>query len=80
MPASVSRGLPYSPKEDEAHERLPLLRPTRAAEGLALLHRTFREPSANGYGETRDFRASDRLIPRFAPSGFALALNERELG
>ena len=52
---------------------------TRAAEGLALLHRV-RSVSQNRYDETRDFRASDRLIPRFAPSGFALALNERELG
>jgi Uma2 family endonuclease len=41
--------------------------------------RTFRAPSQSGYGEKRDYRASERLVPQFAPAEFALALDELEL-
>jgi Uma2 family endonuclease len=41
--------------------------------------RMFRAPSDGGYAEKRDFRASDRLVPLFAPPEFALALEELEL-
>ncbi len=41
--------------------------------------RVFREPAADEYREARDFGASDRLAPRFAPEVFALRLNEHEL-
>jgi len=39
----------------------------------------FRSPSATSYGEIRDFAATDRLTPEFAPAEFALALRELEL-
>ena len=44
-----------------------------------LTTRVFREPAADEYREARDFGASDRLAPRFAPEVFALRLNELEL-
>jgi len=44
-----------------------------------LTARVFRKPSAEGYRETRDFGASDRLTPLFAPEAFALTLDELEL-
>jgi Uma2 family endonuclease len=42
--------------------------------------RVFLTPSASGYEHKRDFTASERLIPRFAPETFALALNELRRG
>jgi Uma2 family endonuclease len=41
--------------------------------------RTFAAPAGRGYGETRDFAASDRIVPLFAPAEFALSLDELEL-
>ncbi len=41
--------------------------------------RVFADPAAEGYRFTRDFGASDRLSPRFAPEAFALRLDELEL-
>ena len=41
--------------------------------------RVFRDPAANGYHEVRDFTASDRLTPLFAPEAFALRPDELEL-
>jgi Uma2 family endonuclease len=40
--------------------------------------RTFLEPEAVGYRETRDFTSKQRVTPRFAPSAFALVLDELE--
>jgi len=48
-------------------------------DAVRLTARTFRAPSQSGYAETRDFRASERLAPLFAPAAFALALGELEL-
>ena len=41
--------------------------------------RVFADPAAEGYQSTRDFGASDRFSPRFAPEAFALRLDELEL-
>jgi Uma2 family endonuclease len=41
--------------------------------------RIFRSPSEAGYREAQDFRASDRLVPTFAPAEFALRLDQLEL-
>jgi Uma2 family endonuclease len=41
--------------------------------------RTFRAPSETGYGETRDYRATERIVPLFAPAEFALRLDELRL-
>jgi Uma2 family endonuclease len=41
--------------------------------------RTFRAPSAQGYGESRDFGAADQLVPLVAPDVFALRLEELEV-
>ncbi len=41
--------------------------------------RVFRSPTPKGYGETRDFSASDELTPAFAPNEFALRLDALEL-
>ena len=41
--------------------------------------RVFADPAAEGYRFTRDFGASDRFSPRFAPEAFALRLDELEL-
>jgi len=48
-------------------------------DAIRLTTRVFREPSADGYGDTRDFRGPDRLVPLFAPEAFALRLDELEL-
>lgn len=40
--------------------------------------RMFREPTERGYGKKRDFRASERIVPQFAPAEFALALDQLE--
>jgi Uma2 family endonuclease len=41
--------------------------------------RVFRAPSEAGYVDTRDFTASETVVPRFAPAEFALALADLEL-
>ena len=41
--------------------------------------RMFRVPTADGYGETLDLGAADRMVPLFAPGEFALRLDELEL-
>jgi Uma2 family endonuclease len=41
--------------------------------------RTFAAPAERGYGDTRDYRASDRIVPLFAPAEFALRLDELKL-
>ena len=48
-------------------------------DAVKLTARGFRVPSATGYGETRDFKASERLVPEFAPVEFSLALSELKL-
>jgi len=40
--------------------------------------RVFRQPSATGYAEAKDFTASEPLVPAFAPSEFTLRLDELE--
>jgi Uma2 family endonuclease len=47
-------------------------------DAVRLTTRAFRAPSERGYGETRDFAASERLAPLFAPAQLALALGELE--
>ncbi|HZZ63693.1 MAG TPA: Uma2 family endonuclease [Roseiarcus sp.] len=39
----------------------------------------FRDPAAEGYREARDFGASERIAPLFAPEAFALRLDELEI-
>ena len=41
--------------------------------------RSFLAPTPAGYGQTRDFLASEPLSPQFAPKEFALRLDELEL-
>ena len=41
--------------------------------------RTFRAPSETGYGETRDYRTTEQIVPLFAPAEFALRLDELKL-
>ena len=48
-------------------------------DAVKLTARVFRVPSATGYGETRDFKASERLVPEFARVEFSLALSELKL-
>jgi Uma2 family endonuclease len=48
-------------------------------DAVRLTARMFRTPAASGYGQTRDFAASERLTPLFAPAEFALRLDELEL-
>jgi Uma2 family endonuclease len=48
-------------------------------DAVKLTTRVFREPSETGYGDARDFAASDRLSPLFAPPAFALRLDELQL-
>ena len=49
-------------------------------DAVKLATRVFRAPAPSGYGETRDFGAAERLVPRFAPDVFALRLDELEIG
>ena len=48
-------------------------------DAVKLTTRVFRSPSPEGYRETQDFAASERLVPAFAPAAFALRLDELEL-
>ena len=48
-------------------------------EAVKLTARVFRGPAPGGYRDVRDFAASDPLTPSFAPTAFALKLNELEL-
>jgi Uma2 family endonuclease len=48
-------------------------------DAVRLTTRVFREPAAEGYRDVRDFAASDRLVPLFAPEAFALKPNELDL-
>jgi Uma2 family endonuclease len=48
-------------------------------DAVRLTTRVFREPAADGYRNTQDFGATDRLVPLFAPEAFALRLDELEL-
>jgi Uma2 family endonuclease len=45
-------------------------------DAVKLTARVFREPGAEGYGEARDFTATEPIAPLFAPEAFALRLNE----
>ncbi len=49
-------------------------------DAVKLTARVFRAPSGQGYGETRDFSAAERLVPLIAPDVFALRLDELEIG
>jgi Uma2 family endonuclease len=44
-----------------------------------LVARVFRAPGDEGFGEVKDFSASERLLPLAAPDAFALRLDELEL-
>ena len=48
-------------------------------DAVKLTARAFRDPAADGYRDTRDFAASDRLAPLFAPTAFAVRFDELEL-
>ena len=48
-------------------------------DAVRLTVRVFRDPSPEGYRETRDFHASERTVPLLAPGAFALRLDELEL-
>ncbi|HXZ17022.1 MAG TPA: Uma2 family endonuclease [Roseiarcus sp.] len=48
-------------------------------DAVRLTTRAFREPSSDGYRETHEFGAAERLIPRFAPGAFALRLHELDM-
>jgi Uma2 family endonuclease len=48
-------------------------------DAVHLTARVFREPHADGYRETRDFGASEPIVPFFAPDAFALRLDELDL-
>jgi len=43
-------------------------------DAVKLTARVFRQPAADGYGETRDCAAAERIIPLLAPDAFALRL------
>ena len=48
-------------------------------DAVKLTTRVFLDPSEDGYRHVRDFAASDRLSPVFAPAAFALRLDELQL-
>ena len=48
-------------------------------DAVRLTTRVFREPSADGYRDARDFGAAERIAPRFAADAFALRLEELDL-
>ncbi len=51
----------------------------RVVDAVRLTARLFREPSADGYGQSRDYAAADRMVPLVAPEAFSLRLDELEL-
>jgi Uma2 family endonuclease len=48
-------------------------------DAVKMTARTFRSPLESGYHEKHDYRASDRIVPLFAPAVFALRLDQLEL-
>ena len=48
-------------------------------DAVKLSTRVFRDPTAGGYQDSREFASSDSLTPAFAPAAFALRLDELEL-
>jgi Uma2 family endonuclease len=48
-------------------------------DAVKLTARVFRDPTAEGYRGVRDYAASDRMTPLFAPEVFALRLDELDL-
>jgi Uma2 family endonuclease len=48
-------------------------------DAVKMTARTFRSPSESGYHEKHDYRASEQIVPLFAPAEFALRLDELEL-
>jgi Uma2 family endonuclease len=48
-------------------------------DAVRLTARVFRVPATEGYRETQDFGAAERLVPLFAPGAFALRLDELEM-
>jgi Uma2 family endonuclease len=50
-----------------------------AIDAVKMTTRVFRAPSANGYGETLDFKASETVAPTLASKTFALRLDELKL-
>jgi Uma2 family endonuclease len=48
-------------------------------DAVTMTIRAFRSPSPEGFSEVADHAASERVVPRFAPGEFALALEELEL-
>ena len=50
-----------------------------AIDAVKMTTRAFRDPSAEGYREKRDVKASKTLIPTLAPETFALQLDQLKL-
>ena len=48
-------------------------------DAVRLSTQVFRNPTADAFRDTRDYAASERIVPAFAPDGFALRLDELEL-
>jgi Uma2 family endonuclease len=48
-------------------------------DAVRLTARVFRDPSADGYRDGRDFSSADRLVPLIAPQAFALRLDQLDL-
>jgi Uma2 family endonuclease len=48
-------------------------------DAVRLTTRIFREPAADGYRDARDYPATERLVPLFAPEAFAVRLDELEI-
>ena len=48
-------------------------------DAVRLVLRLFRQPAPEGYGETRNFAASDEVVPLVAPNAFALRLAELDI-
>jgi Uma2 family endonuclease len=50
-----------------------------AIDAVKMTTRAFSDPSAEGYREKRDVKASDTLVPTFAPDIFTLTLDQLKL-
>ncbi len=48
-------------------------------DAVKLTARVFRDPGPDGYRQTQDASASDRIVPLIAPDAFALRLEELEI-